>query len=206
MTDEDLVAAVVDHHYQSLLRDDVARCPRPPAEMVAGLADADGWTPWKTVPSTVTRAQLRALERTLPAPLPAALKAYFQHRCVLMTGGLMLPEVRSDDPLGAFLEEVENWRPLLAAGYIPFAEYGDGYGPACCDVLQPYGADDYAVVWLDHEEVLALEHREESSRAELARLAKPLFPSFRDLLRDTLHFLREPEQGARSRTDPKRVR
>lgn len=181
MTDDDLVAAVVDRHYESLLSVDLAWLPEPPQEMAVGQPTPDGWVRWRTLASPVTDVDLAELETWLPAPLPPPMKAYFRYRCILMTERLLLPEIASDDPLGAFVAEARAWEPLLKAGYVAFAEFGDGYGPVCLDTRQPVG-DDYRVGWIDHEDFHSLPETAWSDRPTLSRLFKPLFPSFRALL------------------------
>jgi hypothetical protein len=180
-TDTQLVAAVVDGHYDSLVAVDLAWLPEPPSQMVIGEPNPDGWVRWHTVPSPVTDADLAAVEAWLPARLPSAMKTYFTYRCILMTDRLMLPEVPADDPLGPFVAEAKAWAPLLEAGYIPFAEFGDGYGPVCLDTRQPNG-DDYAVGWIDHEHFHHLPDADWSNRSAICRLFQPLFPTFRSLL------------------------
>jgi hypothetical protein len=182
-TDSELVAAVVDGHFE-MLWPDGAWLPEPlPTAMVVGKPNAEGWIQWKTVPSPVTSEELREVEQRLPGPLPAVMRKYFQYRCILGTEGILLPEVPADGPLDPFLQEVAAWSPLLEAGYIPFAEYGDGYGPVCLDTLRPCGTDDFAVIWIDHEDIHALGEEDARQRSNLESLAKPLYPSFRDLMR-----------------------
>lgn len=180
-SDADLVAAVVDGHYESLVAVDMAWLPDLEPPMAFGEPNQDGWVRWRTMPSTVTDADLAGAEALLPAPLPPAMKAYFKYRCILMMDRLMLPEIPAADPLGPFLAEAMAWAPLLKAGYIPFAEYGDGYGPVCLDTRQPTG-DDYAVGWIDHEHFHNLPQTDWDNRAALIRLFNPLYPTFRSLL------------------------
>ena len=56
-----------------------------------------------------------------------------------------------EKPLKPIRELMKGWQPLIAAGYIPFAEWGDGWGPMCFDSVKRSPDGDCPVVWMDHE-------------------------------------------------------
>ncbi|WP_342552403.1 hypothetical protein [Paenibacillus sp. FSL R7-0652] len=164
-----------------------------PAAMQDGEIDEEGWVCWKMLDSEVTEKQINDLVQTLIHPaahavsfsLPSLYTAYLSSRCVLNiylrydAFTVALPNLASDAPLREVSGLWSAWKPLIAAGYIPFAGYEDGAGPVCWDTNQPTEENDYAVVSFDHE-VLTVE--EQPVREKLEQYARPLFPSFREML------------------------
>ncbi|WP_133580200.1 hypothetical protein [Aureibacillus halotolerans] len=158
-----------------------------PVDMQDGEEDEEGWVRWKMIPSTVTVAQIRELERAhgLPVTVPPLYAAYFTTRFVMSVTlrynhfGIELPGVPSAHPLRDVHALWENGKSLIRESYIPFATYEDGAGPICWDMLQPREDGDYPVVWFDHE---ALTEGERIRRSVLETLAQPLFPGFQEML------------------------
>ncbi|MGF9698470.1 SMI1/KNR4 family protein [Paenibacillus sp. MABNR03] len=158
-----------------------------PVEMQDGAVDEEGWVRWRMLPSTVTEDQIRELEQSfeLHVPIPPLYRAFLSTRYVLNVYlryddfVIGLPNLPSDRPLEDLHGLWSAWKPLISKGYVPFATYEDDAGPVCWDIRNPHGDEDYAVVWFDHE---FLVNDESPSRKQLEGWAKPLFPSFRDML------------------------
>lgn len=159
-----------------------------PVEMQLGSVNGDGWVDWQLRAPRVSAADVEALERRF-GRLPPALHGYLRACCHLFEeipfgeDSVMLPAVPTDDPLGPTRRVLESWPPLEAAGYLAVADYGCGAGPICIDRMQPTGAGDFAVVWLDHDALFALDDHELLERAKVAPLARPLAPSMAAFLR-----------------------
>jgi len=152
----------------------------PPA-MWDGDPDGDGIVRWKSVPSGIDDAQLDALEEEYGVRFPSALRQYLTYAAILNVEKFLLPNVPSDNPLGPLTAGMDAWKPLIAAGFLPYGEYGDGYGPVCFDSQREDG-DAGRIVWFDHEELIALGEDLASDRDRLLPIAKPLFSSFEDHL------------------------
>lgn len=188
----DQIAAWIDAYYEAYpslqracLRVDFEDAGVPPA-MQVGEADAGGEATWRLLPSPVSDEDLAALERDLGVTLPATQRAYLQARAHLFQQvydsvhgeAIGLPEMPVDRPLSDLRADVKAWAPLLGAGYLPVATFGDGYGPICADL----GASgEPPVVWFEHEELFDLGFERCDDRAIVAPLARPLFDSLLDL-------------------------
>jgi hypothetical protein len=158
-----------------------------PFEMEAGPVDNnDDWVAWRWLPSRVSEDELAELD-ALASPSCAPLRAYLRAHCHLLSHtrwaahDVRLVPIPSDAPLGPFREQLDAWAPLVALGYLPFATYGDDYGPICVDLAR---GDEAPVVWLDHEQIHSLP--EPLTRAQLEPNAQPLCPSLLEFLLGTL--------------------
>ncbi len=128
-------------------------------EMRVGNVDAEGGVGWRVLPSRLSAADVSTVEREFDLSLPLELKAYLLARTHLFDqvdsrkhGQLvLLCHTPFQAPLRPFRRALEAWRPITKAGYLPFAEWGDGWGPMCLDVgAAAAGADEAPVVWFDH--------------------------------------------------------
>ena len=68
--------------------------------------------------------------------------------------------------------------------FIPFAEWGDGWGPMCFDTRRHASDGDCPIVWMDHEILAPLGEQRRRMRKEVLPLAQPLYETFRELLTD----------------------
>ena len=175
----------------------------PPA-MQAGPIDKDGWVEWRVLPSTLTEEDVDALEAGFGVRFPRVFRAYLLARLQLFDQVLsrrhgaepavqqvLMTHVPSTDPLGALRSRLQGWKPLIGAGFIPFAEWGDGWGPICFDSnRRAAGDDDCPLVWLDHEVLHDLEPEQLGDRAALLPLVQPLHGSCRDFLADVFSPMR----------------
>jgi hypothetical protein len=163
-----------------------------PPDMVAGPVDAEGWVPWKLLPSTVTGADVAALEREFGVTFPPLFRAYLMARFHLFDQvgsrrhgrSASLPTTRSHDPFRTIRNLLTGCRELIPAGYIPFGQWGDGWGPLCFDAARRAADGDCPVVWMEHEELVPLAPEEVGRREVVEPLAEPLYDSCRDLLLD----------------------
>ena len=158
-----------------------------PRAMELGTADETGWIDWRVLDPAVGEDELRALDRLAAGPLPAPLRDYLCACCHLLElslpeQSLLFPSVPSDDPTGPIREHLSSWPSLVPHGFVPFAEYGDGWGPVCFDRRRPCDDGDSAVVWFDHEALHRLDDPDRVSRATLEALARPLAASTAELL------------------------
>lgn len=162
-----------------------------PPEMQVSPVDPAGWVEWSVRPSVVTAADLRAIEMDHRFAIPSHLQGYLRSRSHLFDqvhsrehGQLvLLTPVPTRRPLQPFARLLEGWEPLLRAGYVPFAEWGDGWGPVCIDIGEASAeVDDGPIVWFDHEVLFTL--GEVLSRGEVSPHAIPLHPSFLAFLED----------------------
>lgn len=73
---------------------------------------------------------------------------------------------------------------MIGAGFAPFAEWGDGWGPMCFDLEQRGKDGDCTVVWMDHERLISLGPEPCGQRETVSPLAQPLYGSYREFLTD----------------------
>jgi hypothetical protein len=192
------IGQLIDEYYARV--DAIDRCgvasTKPsdhgvPREMWAGPVDADGWVDWKLLPSTLTAADVTNLEEEFQVLFPPSFKAYLQarfHRFTQVHSArhdeqILFPSLPAREPLRRLRDQLKAWRVLTRADLIPFAQWGDGWGPMCFDTRRRHQDGDCPILWLDHEEVIPLGEKA-SVRANLARLEKPLYDSFAELLQD----------------------
>ncbi|GHA09361.1 hypothetical protein GCM10008090_19200 [Arenicella chitinivorans] len=165
-----------------------------PIDMRNGDVNEEGWVEWKLVPSTVIESDLMELETRYSFRMPPTLKCYLMSYCHLLDqvhsnkhdGQLIfMCACPSSNPLKELTELIDAWYPITKAGYMPFAQWGDGWGPMCLD-LQSKSSEprDYNIVWFDHEELIPLGQETCTSRQSIVSLAKPLYQSFSEFFYD----------------------
>ena len=164
--------------------------PGVPAAMFEGEPDAQGVVDYKVLPSTVTEAQVRALETRAGGPFPPSFRAYLRHGHFMGVGGkgkrARLPATPSDDPLGEISRYLDGWSGLLPAGYVAFAEDTNDAGALCFDYRNRRQDGDCPVVLFDHDALVPLEEAARGDRAVVEPLAEEFAPSFLDLAREMI--------------------
>ncbi len=125
-----------------------------PKEMEDGEPDKEGYVRWKITPSKISDLELQGIEKEYKLQFPELYKLYLMAYCHLGINlkfgdrRIFLPALPSDCPLKEIEFELNAWKPLLNAGFIPFADFEDGWGPVCFDTL-----NDCQIVWFEHEEL-----------------------------------------------------
>jgi hypothetical protein len=163
-----------------------------PPEMQVGAVDADGWVEWRVLPSTLTEADVTAVEREFGVQFPPLFRAYLlacfqlfnQVRSRRYDQQIFMTDTPAGKPLKPLRELMSSWRPLIDAGFVPFAQWGDGWGPMCFDSERRGPDGDCPVVWLDHEALIPLGSERHRQRASVLPLAQPLYGSCREFLVD----------------------
>ncbi len=166
--------------------------PGVPPAMQAGEIDADGWVEWRVLPSTLSEVEVTQFEDKCGARLPPLFRAYLLARFHLFDQVtsrrhdqlILLADTPAGKPLAPLLQLVSAWRPLIHAGFIPFAEWGDGWGPMCFDTARRAPDGDCPVVWMDHERLASLSEEQCRTRKKVLPLAQPLYRSCREFLID----------------------
>lgn len=198
MLSEDIayVGRLIDAYAESCYRMHVAavdsRGPGAPAEMHAGPVNAEGWVEWRVLPSTLTDAEVVAVEDDFGIHFPPLFRAYLLARFHLLDQvrsrrydqQIFMPDVPSGRQLQPLRELLRAWQFLIAAELIPFAEWGDGWGPMCFDVQRRASDGDCPIVWLDHEQITPLGLDRVGDRQKVAAWMQPLYQSFREFLSD----------------------
>ncbi|MGF1529487.1 MAG: hypothetical protein ACFCBW_22295 [Candidatus Competibacterales bacterium] len=154
-----------------------------PMEMLQERTE-DDWGLWKVVPSKISRADVEATFGEYGVVPPEECIAYYLADCHLVdqvaayggAGAFIIP-IPSDDPLGPLREYLAAWASLMALGYVPLGEYGDGYGPIC--LKQSTGT----VVWFDHER---LHPMPELKASALGAIEQPLHVSVAEYYAEVL--------------------
>lgn len=163
-----------------------------PPDMRVGPVDAEGWVEWKPIPSTLSEADVVDLENEFGVQFPPLFKAYLLARYQLFDQlqsprhgeSLLMTAVPSGQRLEPMREILEVWQPLVSAGFIPFADWGDGYGPVSFDTSKRASDGDCPVVWMDHEPLVDLGDDLSGEQDSLSTLVQPLYGSFREFLTD----------------------
>lgn len=163
-----------------------------PPDMQAGPINAEGWVEWRLLPSTLTIAAVIELERRFGVEFPPGFHAYLLARHHFYeqvasrrhSQSITLPVLSTVEPLAPLHEQLMSWQPLITAGYIPFAEFGDSWGPICFDADNRLADGDCPVVWMDHEPLITLGPAKCGERHALEPFVQPLYGSFRGLLGD----------------------
>jgi len=154
-----------------------------PREMQGGDPDEEGYVEWKIIPSKINELEIRDLEKEYNIQFPDIYKAYLLSYCHLGLSikigdrHVFLPEIPSDYPLKEIKSQLNNWRPLVNAGFIPFGEYEDGWGPVCFDAKSKN--NDYSIIWFEHEELFSNDF-EECANFEI--LKRNICLGFRELI------------------------
>jgi hypothetical protein len=166
--------------------------PGVPPEMRVGEVNHEGWVAWRVLPSALTEVDVRAVEEEYGVEFPPLFRAYLLARHHLFDQVhsrrynqlIFMTDVPSRRPLQPLRDELRAWRPLIDAGFVPFAEWGDQWGPMCFDVEHRAMDGDCPIVWMDHERVIALGPENSRNRANLLSLVQPLYGSFHEMLSD----------------------
>ena len=155
--------------------------------------------------STVTYDDIKELEDEYKIKLPEIFKEYlitysydfttllgvvYQYYGELSEQYIEIINIPKDNPLSSFKEYIEGIIDMsaefddedkfLAQGYIPFGDWGAGWGPVCFDTNKKEcdvdfdDTDTWTIVWFDHEEIL--------DGGELKDLATPATPTFTELI------------------------
>ncbi len=162
-----------------------------PTEMQAGEIDDEGWVQWKILPPRITMDDVLELEASFKIVLPDLFRAYLMAACHLFdqiqsqkyNQLIFMTDVPSNNPLGPLKGILTGWQSLIGAGYIPFAQWGDGWGPMCFDDQQRTDGD-CPIVWMDHELLIPMGPEKCSERIHVTPLAQPLYASSKEFLDD----------------------
>jgi hypothetical protein len=163
-----------------------------PVEMQAGNVNKEGWVEWRVLPSNLNECEVTATEMEFAVQFPPLFRGY------LLARFHMFDQVKSrrynqlifmtDTPAGRPLKPLRDlmlaWRPLISAGYIPFAEWGDSWGPMCFDGFRRGTNGDCPIVWMDHELIIPLGVEACQHRDKVLPFAQPLYDSFSEFLID----------------------
>lgn len=163
-----------------------------PAAMQVGQINAEGWVEWRVLPSTLTEAEITKLENKFGIHLPPVFRVYLLARFHLFDQVtsrrhdqlIQMTDTPAGKPLAPLLHLLSAWQPLIDAGFIPFAEWGDGWGPMCFDTDRRAQDGDCPIVWMDHEILASLTEQQCRMRKKVLPLAQPLYKTFRELLTD----------------------
>jgi len=190
------VGRMLDAYFAGYPATDVAKVPPEdagvPAEMWGGPVDDDGWVRWRMLVSSLSEDDVSAVERDFGVAFPPLFKAFLLARFQLFSQvgsrkhkqTIQMTTTPSDGPLEPLREELGAWRALIPSGFIPFAEWGDGYGPLCFDAEGRAADGDCPIGWLDHEILHSLGPEACGERASLLPHWRPLYGAFRELLQD----------------------
>jgi len=168
-----------------------------PLQMQVGAVDPDGWVEWRVLPSTLAEGDIIRLETEYRIMLPPAFRAYLLARFHLFDQlrsrrydqQILMTDTPAQHPLKPLHEIIAAWRPLLEASYLPFAQWGDGWGPICFDTAQRRPDGEYAVIWLDHEPLISVGPDGCRRREAISGLAQPLYASSKEFLEDVFSSL-----------------
>jgi len=190
--DIQLIGRMIDAYAVDADRRTVADGFGIPDEMQVGEIDDEGWAEWQVIPSDAEEAEVVELEREFGIQLPPFFRAYLLARFHLFDQVksrrygqiIMWPKSPPGGATVRLCSELSAWQVLLDAGYIPFAEWGDGWGPMCFDTVARGPDGECPVVWLDHEPLHNLGEEAVRNRDQIVHLAKPLYASSRELIVD----------------------
>lgn len=163
-----------------------------PLEMQVGEVDADGWVEWRMLPSTLGVTDVTAVENEFGVEFPALFRAYLLARFHLFdqvqsrryNQQVFMTDTPFGRPLKPLRDLMSSWRPLIDADYIPFAQWGDGWGPMCFDSAHRDADGDCPVAWMDHELLVPFTSPRFRQREHVSRLAQPLYGSCKEFLVD----------------------
>ena len=163
-----------------------------PQEMQIGEVDAEGWVEWRVLPSTLTKADVEAVEKDFNVQFPPQFRAYLSARFQLFNQvysrrydqQILMVDTPAGRPLRPLRDLLNSWQQLLDTGFIPFAQWGDGWGPMCFDSAKRGADGDCPVVWMDHEALIPLGPEQCRRRESVLPLAQFLYGSCREFLID----------------------
>jgi hypothetical protein len=172
-----------------------------PMDMRNGEVDEEGWIDWKIVNSTITMEEIEVIEQQYEIIYPELYKQFLMayHYVELQFKNIKegssykgdcafieMPRLLTGEGLSEVISLIENWHPMLLAGYLPFAVAEDGQGPICFDLQSPNEQGDYPVVWVLHDylhQLVDAQQDGEAIRTFLQPYIKEIFPSFEEMAR-----------------------
>ena len=163
-----------------------------PPEMQVGEVNAEGWVEWRILPSNLSEADVAEMEVEFGVRFPPLFRAYLLSRFHLFDQvksrrydqQILMTDTPYGKPLTPLRELMSAWQPLIGAGFVPFAEWGDGWGPMCFDSGQRAADCECPVVWMDHEVLVPLGASQCSQRESVLPFVQPLYGSCREFLSD----------------------
>ncbi len=163
-----------------------------PPEMQSGEVDEDGWVEWCVLPSTLKEVDLEAFEDEFRVQFPPPFRGYLLARFHLFDQlrsqqygqQIFMTSTPAGTTLGPLRKLIKQWRPLIDAGFVPFAQWGDGWGPMCFDIHQRVQDGECPIQWMDHEVLIPLGAERCRLREAVLPLAQPLYGSCREFLVD----------------------
>ena len=164
--DIDYVGGLLDsfaegYHRVDVAAEDASDAGVPP-EMQVGPVDDDGWVQWRVLPSTLSEEDVARVEEEFGARFPPLFRAYLLARFHLFNQVhsaryrqlVFMTDVPSGRRLDGLRDLIRSWRPLIDAGFLPFAQWGDGWGPMCFDLQRRDERGECPIVWIDHERLI----------------------------------------------------
>jgi hypothetical protein len=153
------VKAYVDAALAQLYRQDLMRDPGnlPHSMRDDSVPSSDDWVGWKAIPSTVTNAQLNALEEETGLAFPPHYREFlcYQHFVGLTERGLRFePHLCDEWAIALRKLYFQSWRRdrILDVGLLPFgSESLMDAGPVCFDTRCRTSSGDCPVVYWDHD-------------------------------------------------------
>jgi hypothetical protein len=163
-----------------------------PPEMQVGAVNAEGWVEWRLLPSTLDEAAVTAVEQEFAVSFPPLFRAYLLARFHLFDQVqsrkydqlISMTDTPAGKPLAPLRRLLGAWQPLIQAGFIPFAHWGDGWGPTCFDCVRRRDDGDCPIVWLDHEVIIPFGPEKCRRREVIEPHASPLYGSCQEFLLD----------------------
>jgi hypothetical protein len=163
-----------------------------PPEMRVGEVNAEGWVEWRVLPSTLTEADVVAVEKEFGVRFPPLFHAYLLARFHLFdqvksrrhNQQVFMTATPAGQPLTPLRRLLSSWQPLIGAGFVPFAQWGDGWGPMCFDSARQAADGECPIVWMDHEALIPLGSERCRARESVLPLVHPLYASCREFLMD----------------------
>lgn len=154
-----IVTTYVDAALAQLRRFDLMRWPGevPDPMRDDSIPPSDDWVGWKAIPSTVTEADLDALERETGLAFPPLYRDFlrYRHFVDLTERGVRFERHLCDDWSKVLRNAYFHSWPrdrILDDGLLPFgSEAQMDAGPVCFDTKRRNPAGDCPVVFWDHE-------------------------------------------------------
>jgi hypothetical protein len=155
------------------------------AQLATGQPNEFGWLQWAPRKVQTDPVQLELLYQKLPARFPSLyerLALSYRWAEVDLGAYRLLPNPPGTDLSGLFHQisgDPGLWESLAPGGYIQFGKGPDmDYDPVCFDLNARKQNREYAIVKIDHEEILC-NYR--------IKVVKKMAPSFRDLVLQTIN-------------------
>jgi hypothetical protein len=163
-----------------------------PPDMQAEPVNAEDWVTWKMLPSTLSEGDVRSVEDEFGVRLPPLFRAYLLARFHLFDQVhsrrynqlILMSDIPSGRKLRPLRELMRSWAPLIGAEFVPFAQWGDGWGPMCFDTHQRDAGGECPVVWMDHERLIPLGPQACARRERILPWVQPLYSSCGEFLAD----------------------